>query len=326
MKKILINHRLAGVIATALLFSLTFSSCKKDDSGYGGGSGNSDYASTTIKITDAAIDDASVQGVLVTITDIQLDGQSVHGFSKTTVDLAAYQNGSTKTLGNFNLQGKAYSSITFVLDFAKDVNGNSPGCYVLSNAGVKSQLTASTNIITIGKSFSLVNGASNSIVADFDLRKMIIHQSGGSDHYDFVTAAEMQNAVRLVVENKTGTLSGTLTDNVSGSGKVIVYAYKKGTFNRAQEVQGQGASNIEFKNAVSSAVVNGSGYYQLHFLENGEYELHFAKYTDSNADGEFELTGTLIVIGAGTIDPLNLTVGSGLTLTVNATATGVLSL
>ena len=73
-------------------------------------------------------------------------------------------------------------------------------------------------------------------------------------------------------------------------------------------------------------MVNGSGNYQLHFLESGEYELHFASYKDTNADGQFELVGTLIIIGAGTIDPLNLAVSAGLTLTVNATATGVLSL
>ena len=325
MKKILVKLPLAGVVAAALLFSSVFLSCTKNDSGYGGGV-SSNYASTALKITDAAIDDAAVQGAFVTITDIQLDGQSVQGFNKTTVDLAAYQNGSTKTLGNFNLQGKTYTSITFVLDFATDASGNFPGCYVLNNSGVKSQLTSNSNIVTVTKGFSLVAGASNSIVADFDLRKLIIHQSGGSDHYNFVTSAEMQGAVRLVVENQTGTISGTLTDAVSGSGKVIVYAYKKGAFVRSQEVQGQGSSNIEFKNAVSSAVVNGSGYYQLHFLESGEYELHFAKYTDANADGEFDLTGTLIIIGAGTIDPLNIVVSSGLTLSLNATATGVLSL
>ena len=130
----------------------------------------------------------------------------------------------------------------------------------------------------------------------------------------------------MVVENQSGTISGTLTDVVSGSSKVVVYAYKKGTFVRNQEVQGQGASNIEFKNAVSSAKVDGAGNYQLHFLESGEYELHFASYKDTNADGQFELAGTLVVTTAPTIDVLNLVVSAGLALSINATATGVLSL
>jgi hypothetical protein len=298
------------------VFSLT--SCQKDNSG---GSGT---ASTTIKITDAPIDDASVTGAFVTITDIKLDGQSVQGFTKTTVDLMAYANGSTKTLGNFNLAGRTYSSITFVLDFDMDASGNAPGCYVLAGA-IKHKLQSTANSITINKNITLVGGASNSIVADFDLRKMVIHQSGGpTDHYDFATAAELQSSVRVVAENNTGTISGTVTDAVSGSGKVVAYVYKKGTFIRSVEMQGQGASSIEFKNAVSSTLVSGTGSYQLHFLESGDYEIYFASYKDTNADGEFELKGTLVATASGGLDLLGLKVNVNGSLKVDVTVTGLL--
>jgi hypothetical protein len=302
-------------------FTILFYGCKKENSS-GSGNGN---ASTTIKVTDAAIDDASVNGAFVTIADIKLDGQSVQGFTKTTVDLNAYQKGATRTLGTFNLEGRTYSSITFVLDFDMDASGNSPGCYVLTGA-VKHKLQSTSNSITISKNITLQGGASNSLVADFDLRKMIIHQTGGSssDHYDFATAAELESSIRVVAENNCGIISGTLTDAVSGSAKVIVYAYKKGTFNRTTEMQGQGASNIEFKNAVSSAVVSGSGTYSLYFLESGEYEIHFASYKDTNADGELELAGTIVVVGSGGLDLLGLTVNAGATLTANVTASAVL--
>ena len=89
-------------------------------------------------------------------------------------------------------------------------------------------------------------------------------------------------------------------------------------------MQGQGSSTIEFKNAVSSALVNGSGYYQLHFLESGDYEIHFASYKDLNGDGRYKLVGTLIVLGAGGIDLFGLTVSANATIIANATATGVL--
>ena len=323
MKKLFFKHPLYGVTATALLILLTFASCKKDDSTNGGG--GTGYAPTAIGVTDAPIDDATVTGAFVTIADIQLDGKSVQGFTRTTLDLNAYQNGSVRSLGNYNLQGKTYSSITFVLDFDMDATGNSPGCYVVSNGGIKSKLNSNSNIVTVSKNFQLTNGVSSSLVADFDLRKMIIHQTGGgADHYDFVTAAEMTTAIRLVVEGGSGIISGTLTDNVSGSTKVVAYAYKKGTFNRATEIQGQGTSNIEFKNAVSSALVSGSGFYQLHFLESGDYEIHFASYKDLNGDGQFELIGTLIVVGSGGIDLLSLTLNANATITANAIATGVL--
>jgi len=301
-----------------LLASFSLMSCQKENSG---GSGT---ANTAIKITDAPIDDASVTGAFVTITGIKLDGQSVQGFTKTTVDLNAYQNGATRSLGNFNLEGRTYSSMTFVLDFDMDASGNAPGCYVLAGA-VKHKLQSTANSITINKSITLAGGASNSIVADFDLRKMIIHQSGGpSDHFDFATAAELQSSVRIVAESGAGTVSGTVTDAVSGSGKVVAYVYKKGTFNRSVEMQGQGASSIEFKNAVNSAFVSGTGSYQLHFLESGDYEIYFASYKDTNADGEYELKGTLVASGGGGLDLLGLKVNANATLKVDVTITGVL--
>ncbi len=316
-----IKIRLTGIILFAFLLSAAFISCSKDDD-------NSGTASTEFKITDAAIDDASVLGAFVTITGIKLDGVSVQGFTKTTVDLKAYQNGTTKTLGNFNLEGKTYNSVTFVLDYDTDANGNSPGSYVVTTSVtgiVKHKLQSNGNEITIAKSFALQGNAQNYVVADFDLRKMITQQPGGTtdDQYDFVTNAELQTAVRIVVENNTGTISGNLTDPVSLSDKVVVYVYKKGTFDRATEIQGQGASNIEFKNAVSSATVNASGGYQLHFLESGEYELHFVSYKDTNADGRLEFIGTLTLLPLTDIDFLDLTIAANATLTVNATVTGV---
>ncbi len=314
-------HSLRAVHLFILAAAIFFAACQKDNSsGSGSGTGT---APTTIKMTDAPIDDASVTGAVVTVTDIKLDGQSVQGFSKTTVDLYAYQNGATKTIGNFNLEGKTYSSITFVLDFDMDANGSSPGCYVLAG-GLKHKLQSTANSFTVSKSVTLQANASNSLVLDFDLRKMIIHQTGVTDHYDFATATELASSVRVVVENKTGTISGTLTDNVSGSTRVIAYAYVKGTFDRAMEMQGQGASGIQFKNAVCSAAVSGSGSYELHFLENGTYEVHFASYKDTNADGELELQGTLVIVAGGSLDFLNLIVNANATLTANATVTAVL--
>jgi hypothetical protein len=307
-------------IAIFLLTSvMAFTACQKDKIPASGS------ASTTIKVTDAPIDDASVTGAFVTIADIKLDGQSVQGFTKTTVDLNAYQNGATRTIGNFNLEGKTYNSITFVLDYDMDASGTAPGCYIVTTGSVKHKLQSNANSITINKSMTLQANANNSIVADFDLRKMITHQSGGgADKYDFATAAELESSIRVVAENNVGTISGSVTDGISGSGKVIAYAYKKGTFNRNVEMQGQGASSIEFKNAVSSSLVAGSGSYQLHFLESGQYEVHFASYKDTNADGVFELSGTLVVVNSLSLDFLNLNVSSNTTLTANATVTAVL--
>lgn len=317
MKKCDMKNGMLAIV-TLFLVTVSFISCDKNDDDDNINSGN---ASTTFKVTDAAIDDASVTGAFVTIADIKLDGQSVQGFTKTTIDINAYRNGATSTIGTFNLSGRTYSSITFVLDYDMDASGASPGSYVVTTGGVKHKLQSDASAITVSKNFTLTGNASNSIVADFDLRKMIIH-TAGADHYNFATSAELSNSIRVVSENGAGTISGTLTNTVSGSAKVVAYAYKKGTFNRATEMQGQGSSNVQFRNAVTSAVVSGSGAYQLNFLENGNYEVHFAHYTDTDVNGELELSGTLVVTSA--LDLLNLLVSANTTLTVNATATAVL--
>ncbi|TBR20141.1 MAG: DUF4382 domain-containing protein, partial [Chitinophagaceae bacterium] len=285
----------------------------------GNGNGN---ASTEIKVTDAPIDDASVSGVFVTIADIKVDGKSVAGFSKTTIDLNAYQKGSTKSLGTFNLEGKTYSSITFVLDFNADTGGATPGCYVLANS-IKHKLEASANTFTVVKNYTITSGSSNSIVADFDLRKIVTYQSGGSDNYNFATVAEVESSIRISQSNNSGIISGTISDNVSGSAKIVAYAYKKGTYNRSVEMQGQGTSSIEFKNAITSCLVS-EGNYQLHFLESGDYEIHFASYKDTNADGKFELQGTLINTTALGIDILSLRLNANATLTANVVVIGLL--
>jgi len=321
MKKIQITSKLCGIsIGAFFLFSTILASCSKsDDSNGGGGSGT---ANTTFKVTDAPIDDASVTAAFVTISDIKLNGVSVSGFTKTTVNLLALQNGSTQSIGNFNLSTGTYSNVTFVLDFDTDASGNTPGSYVMTSGSVKHKLQSSTNVITATKTIALIGSGTNEIVADFDLRKMIIH-TAGADHYDLATSAELNNDVRLTVENNT--ISGTVTDNtVGGAGKIIVYAYKKGTFNRATELSAQGASGVQFANAVTSATVTAGGNYQLHFLDSGAYELYFASYKDTNADGEYELQGTLVATVGGGLDLLNLNLSANATLTANVTATAVL--
>src|ERR1700744_5355493 len=198
MLKISITNKLAGFLIAGALFSLTFTSCKKDN-GSGTDTGN---AQTGMGVTDASIDDSSVSGAFVTITDIKLDGQSVQGFNKTTINLLDYKNGNVKSIGNFSLQGKNYSSVTFVLDYDHDASGNTPGAYVLTSDTVKHALSSSSSSITVTKNFSLYDTASNSIVADFDLRKMIVHPStGDTTSYVLVTAAELQKSIRVINAN-----------------------------------------------------------------------------------------------------------------------------
>lgn len=302
---------------SALLVMFGFMACQKD-SGQNG--------SVNFEITDAPIDDAHISGAFVTIADLQVDGQSVQGFNKTTIDLLAYQNGSTKLLSNADLDVDSYSNITLVLDYDKDANGNSPGCYVEDTDGGKHALVATNNEILVDHSFDVASGTTTNLVMDFDLRKAIVRNNNPADSYDFVTAGEMKNAVRVVTKDRTGTIKGNCSGSGNFSDKVVVYAYKKGTFDRNTEVQGQGQSNVTFIQAVSSATVDGSGNFELHFLEQGDYELHFASYDENNSTGQVELGGTILLDVISSLDIGAIGVGASTSITVNVLFTGVLPL
>jgi hypothetical protein len=160
-------------------------------------------------------------------------------------------------------------------------------------------------------------GESTGAVIDFDLRRAIVYQSGSTAEFEFVTDAELQNAVRIVEKNTTGSITGKVADGVSGSEKIIVYAYDKGDFEEDEKFP-QGASQIMFKNAISSAVVNADGEFKLAFLEKGQYELHFISYTQ-NPQGQLQARGELQmnILSAGTIDLLGLQVNSDETVDVD---------
>ncbi|MBI1226741.1 MAG: DUF4382 domain-containing protein [Bacteroidetes bacterium] len=311
---------------TLLLLLVFFTQCKDDDSA-------SPKGSATIEITDGPIDDTNVKGAFVTVTSVKVDGAEISGFSKQTVDLMAYQNGSTKTLGTIDLESGTYSDITLILDYEKDASGNSPGCYVLTQDNTKHSLQATSSTTSELKisngSFDVKEGSTTNLVVDFDLRKAIRHEDTpqATDEYDFVSEAELQNSIRFVAKAETGKIAGKCNDNLGMAGdKIVVYAYAKGDFNKQTEVQGQGTSQITFKNAVTSAAVDAQGNYTLSFLESGDYELHFFGYQDSNSDGQLELMSELELnlLGNLGIDLNNVSVGAGANISLSVNIIGLL--
>jgi hypothetical protein len=252
------------------------------------------------EITDAPIDDASIKGVFVTVSDIKVDGQSISGFTKQTIDLKAYQEGKTTLLGTSHLNAKTYSTITLVLDLNLDDQGNAPGCFVLTNDNAKFKLReSSTGVeqITISKNLSVVANNRTKIVLDFDLRKSIRYVEDQSIRYSFVTSENLKTSVRVIVKEKTGTISGTYTEQQNTNAyHIVVYAYKKGTFNESTEVQGDEQDHIQFKNAVTSALVKGNigaRTYLLALMEEGDYELHFVAYSNDTQSGRIMFTNVL---------------------------------
>lgn len=267
--------------------------CQEDESVMGRGE-------VSFEITDAPVDDANVKGVIVTIVDVKVDGKSIEGFTKQSIDLTAYQNGETFVLGNMEMDARSYSNVKLVLDVNEDEQGNSPGCYVLDQSNIKYQLksTASgTMELALSQAWTVAANAKTNMVMDFDLRKALRYSDDASIRYQFVNESNLNAAVRVVTKQSSGTIKGSYENSsMADAEKVIVYAYKKGTFNASTETQPQGTDGIQFKNAISSGEVKSGvsgSYFTLAYLPEGEYELHFAAYSKNASTGRMSFDAML---------------------------------
>jgi len=306
----------AGILLMAIA---TFTACSKDEND----DAQAESYNTTFKITDAPIDNAAVEAVFVTVASVKVDNKELEGFTKSTFNLAALVNGSTKTLGNLNLTSKTYSRIVLELDYDLDVNGNAPGCYVEMANGEKDKLSASANEIIINNTFDVFATATNEIIIDFDLRKTIKQESESTTDFEFVTTAELTSGIRAINKESTSKISGTVSDANNTSDKIVVYAYKKGSYNADIETKGQGASNVTFANAITSSEANGTtGSYNLNFLQEGDYELIFVSYKNNTSNSGFNFNAELAAESTTGLNLGAISVTSALQLTANVTITG----
>lgn len=278
------------------------------------------------EITDAPSDDAQINGVFVTVADVLVDGQSIAGFSgKQTINLKAYQEGTTQLLGSAELAARSYSNLTLVLDLDEDAHGNAPGCYVRTVDNQKYKLASSASgklEIALNKVWTVTNNAKTRVVMDIDLRKAIRYSSEPEVRYTFAGMNDLRSSVRVVTRDRTATIQGTYEGDVSSESEpVIVYAYKKGTFNASAETQA-GEGGVMFRNAVNSANVKAgvlANTYTLAFMEEGEYELVFAAYSKDNSTGRYALEALLETDMEvnGTVTPVvKVTAGANLTVKV----------
>ena len=312
----------AGVLRLILFLCvpLLFWQCDDDDAGNG---------QLRIEITDAPIDDESIEGVFVTIAEVRVDGKMWTGMtSKQTIDLMTLQEGNVQSLGIAEVEAKSYNRISLVLDQEEDEDGNSPGCYVLTDDSQKHNLAASTSdeitIDVTGSDVDVMDGSTSSIVVDFDLRKSLRYGNPNepSSDYAFSTTGELTAAIRYVEKNEAGHIEGECTDLISSSDMIVVYAYAKGTFDREDETSGP--ADEQFADAVTSTTVNAQGEYRLSWLEEGDYELVFVSYEDEGNNGTMDLQGTLNLTSILGLNLKSISVGVASTVVVDVMVTGIL--
>jgi len=265
----------------AMLCCVALLSCESDDvqKGKDINDPNAAKGKLSVSITDAPIDQAGVTGAFITVTEVKVDGKTFTGFEgPKTFNLLELQNGNTLNLGNQEVAANTYSTLTLVLDIDKDASGTGPGCYVTKTGGVKEKLefagksTASIDMKPSG--FNITESGQTEMVIDFDLRKAVRQKDAD---FTFVTENELKAALRAENRVQTGTIKGKIDNFATLGSSVVVYAYKKGTFDSSREINGQGSSEVKFANAVSSTKTDASGNFTLAFLPSEEYEIHVDK-------------------------------------------------
>lgn len=318
------NRTIIFMFAVAFL-SMVSVSCSKEESIDAGESGN-----LTLRITDAPADDSSVKGTFITVSEIKIDGKSLEGFQKQSFELSALRNGNARTLFNGQLRAGNYSKVSLVLDMAADASGNAPGCYVLDNSNVKHDLRASTAQsveLELQKTVHVGANSQTSLIIDFDLRKSIVRGNSvvNQSAYSFVSSADLKNSLRIAAEGSTGHLKGKVQGGFMAGKEVIVYAYKKGSFDASAEPQPKGQGQIRFAGAVTSAKVDQEGNYQLSFLEEGEYEIILASY-EKDTSGRMQYGGLLTIssLSSGIVTN-HVSIGAKATVTLHISITGILS-
>ncbi|MCP9237615.1 DUF4382 domain-containing protein [Lewinella sp. JB7] len=306
---------LPKLIVPVLALTLFLPSCEKEESTA------ESRGEFTLEMTDAPVDDPNVKAVFVTVADVRVDGASLEGFSQSTVELSALTEGRTATLFSGQLDAKSYSNLEIVLE-DEEVNGH-PGCYVLDQDDQKVALAvANDGVIRVQNSAMDVqqNSAVRAVV-DFDLRKALVRADDQSSEYRFAGESRLQSSVRFVQRDRSGTLSGKVTNSTDADGTIVVYAYTQGSYS---DQEAEGDEDARFLQAVSSTTVKASGDYTLAFLPAGSYELVAVSYRDADSDGEIEMQGTFSASALAGVNLLGIGVDASSTTTANFTLTALI--
>lgn len=271
-----------------------------------------------LEITDAPVDDPAVKSVFVTISDVQIDDQSLPDFSPVTVDLLTLRNGNTSVLGSDSINVGTYNEIALILDTSD--------CYIEDVDGNRHQLVAEVEKLEVPYEFSVTEDSAVSLVVDFDLRKTIRRDLNDSiDRYEFAPASDLVNGLRVINKDEAGQLMGQITDLTGQSDMIVAYVYEKGDFDASTEAE-VGEDEIQFSNAITSTLVESDGTYHFAFLEEGEYEMHFASFDEDPVTEEVQLNGVLEVESSVQEEVLNITIEPSSTIEIDLSVTGLLPL
>lgn len=238
-----------------------------------------------VYITDAPIDDANVEAVVISVTKIEMNGpkgwETVKEFDTPfSINILDYQNGKSYFVTDANITAGTYSEARFVLNAATDMNATvtNPPCFIRYKDGSKQPLFIPSGTSSGYKAKGTVDVVANStteVTLDFDARRSIV-EAGNSGKFI------LKPTVRIVANKVAAKMEGSFTDHMDYS-KVVAYLYEKGTYT-STEATLAAESESRFTNSVTSTMLNSSGEFTFAFLAPGTYDVVLVAHS---TDGEF---------------------------------------
>jgi hypothetical protein len=238
-----------------------------------------------VYITDAPVDDANVEAVVISVNKIEMNGprgwEPVKEFDTPfSINILDYQNGKSYFVTDANVTAGAYTEARFVLNADTDMNATvtNPPCFIRYKDGSKQPLFIPSGTTSGYKAKGTVEVVANStteVTLDFDARRSIV-EAGNSGKFI------LKPTVRLVANTVAAKVEGSFTDFHDYS-KVVAYLYEKGSYTSA-EATVTDESEARFSNSVTSTMLNTSGDFTFAFLAPGSYDVVLVAHS---TDGEF---------------------------------------
>lgn len=300
------NFKMAvALMGVMFLAAVILSSCSKDSDPVEPMQGQASVA-----VTDAAVDAENVTGVFLSVSEITASAngqvQTIATFNSPKLfNVMAYQNGDVYAMGNGNLNAGTYSDIRFIMSADAD-------SYIELDDGTTKDLVienATSTGYKVNGQFNVLANATTELVADIDLRKALVTTSNG--------VFKLRSTARLVEADATTKIQGTVSGNTED--RMVVYAYAKGTYNEAEK-NAPADDGTRFENSINSAVVAENGAYTLAFMEEGEYEIIVASYSNTDNDSSLEFESELqssIMFNGVVSDFLTVDASSSTSVTAN---------
>ena len=274
-----------SLLALGTIVALLIAGCNMFGSGTG---------TMKLSLTDAPIDDTSVTGVHIKINAIEYNPNDegwveMTGYDGGTYNLLELVGGKSELLGELDLEAGTYEQIRFMLDVPDQTQQgalSNPGSYIAfdddgdGTVDRKEALFAPSGgqtgyKATAAEAFSVPANGTVDITADFDVRRAVVEAGA---------LYVLKPVLRLVVTGEAGSIAGSVSNATAE--QYTVLAYEDGTYDADEPTADSGGTR--FGNAISSFSLTEAGDYTLAFLAEGTYDLHVARYVDSNGDGELE--------------------------------------